>query len=177
MIMKRLFFPFMLFFLLVCEGIALDLLPAVLTSAEIYIIPHWVLIFLILVSLFYDGEETFYAIIYGVCFGLLIDIVYTGVLGVYMFVYPFSLYIVHLLKRILQTNLVMTLFNAMLAIIVTELLLLFIFSIVGIIDISRADFILTRLLPTLLANLLFLIPLYFLFRKPFRKWATEQFDK
>lgn len=175
--MKRLFFPFILFLLLVCEGIALDLLPAALTSAEIYIIPHWVLLFLVLVSLFYDAEETFYAIIYGVCFGLLIDIVYTGVLGVYMFVYPFSLYIVHLLKRFLQTNLLMTLFNAAIGIIVTEVLLLFIFSIVGIADISRAHFIVNRLLPTLLANLLFLVPLYFLLRKPFSKWGNVQFDK
>ncbi|HLR71677.1 MAG TPA: rod shape-determining protein MreD, partial [Pseudogracilibacillus sp.] len=93
--MKRLLFLIILFGLLVLEGVAIDLLPAILTSSETLIVPHWVLIFLIIITLFYDTSETFFSIIYGVIFGFLIDVVYTDVLGVYMFVYPFTLYIVH----------------------------------------------------------------------------------
>lgn len=175
--MKRIIFPFILFFLLVCEGIALDLLPSSLTSSEILIIPHWVLIFLILMAMFYDTNDTFYAIIYGVIFGLLIDVVYTGVLGVYMFAYPFTLYIVHILKRLLQTNLSMTIIITIVSIFITELLLLLIFSIVGVVEISKAHFFVHRLLPTILANILFLIPIYLLSTKKLMKWSSEQLGK
>lgn len=175
--LKRLLFPLILFVLLVSEGLALDLLPSTLTSTEILIIPHWVLVFLTLVTLFYDTNDTFYAIIYGILFGLLIDIVYTGILGVYMFTYPFTLYIVHLLKRFFQTNLIMTLFISMIGIIISELLLLFIFSIVGIVDVAMTQFLMNRLLPTLLANILFLVPLYLLFTKRLIRWSNEQLDQ
>lgn len=175
--MKRLLFPFILFFLLISEGIALDLLPSMLTSTEILIVPHWVLVFLTLVTLFYDRNDTFYAIIYGIAFGILIDVVYTGILGVYMFVYPFTLYVVHLLKRFFQTNMVMTLFIVSIGVAISELLLLFIFSIVGIVDMTVSHFIVNRLLPTLLANILFLVPLYVIATNVLIRWGNEQLEK
>lgn len=174
--MKKLLLPCILFFLLVFEGIALDLLPSKLLSTNILLVPHWVLLFLILITLFYDKEDTFYSIIYGILFGLLVDVVYTGVLGVYMFVYPFTLYIVHLLKSFLQTNLVMTLFISSVAIVVTELLLLFIYNMIGIVDVSTAHFFVHRLIPTLLANLIFLLPLYFIATKGLMRWSSEQLE-
>lgn len=175
--MKRIFFPIILFFLLVTEGTALYLLPASLTSMEIMIVPHWVFVFLVFVSLFYDTNDTYYAIVYGVIFGLLIDIVYTGVLGIYMFVYPVSLYCVHLFKRFFQTNLLMTIFLSSIGIVITELLLFVIFSFIGIVNIYGAHFIVQRLLPTILANILFLIPLYFLLKEVLIKWSKEQLVK
>ncbi|MEI3605831.1 rod shape-determining protein MreD [Pseudogracilibacillus sp. SE30717A] len=175
--MKRLLFPLILFLLLVSEGVALDLLPSFLTSSDTLIVPHWVLMFLILVCLFYDTSETFFAIVYGVCFGLLVDVVYTGVLGVYMFIYPFSLYIVHLLKRFLQTNLSMTIIIAFITISITEFLLFFIFTIVDIVDVTMTTFLLHRLLPTILANIIFLIPIYLLSVKHLHRWSDEHFGK
>lgn len=175
--MKRLIFPVILFLLLVSEGIALDLLPAALTSSDTLIVPHWVLIFLILIGLFYDSDETFFSIIYGIVFGLLIDIVYSGILGVYMFVYPFSLYIAHLLKRLLQTNLHMTILIAIISMIVVEILLLFIYTVVGIVETTPSLFIVHRLLPTLLANVLFIIPLYLLSARTLKNWSQEQSGK
>ena len=165
------------FLLLISEGIALDLLPASLTSSDTLIVPHWVLMFLILIAVLYDTDETFFSIIYGIVFGLLIDIVYTDVLGVYMFVYPFALYIAHLLKRLLQTNIHMTILIATISMIVVEVLLLFIYSVVGIVETTATSFIVKRLLPTLLANILFLIPLYLFSVNILRSWNKEQSEK
>jgi|SRR5690625_3312895 len=173
---KRLLFSVILFLLLVSEGIALDLLPASLTSSEVLIVPHWILMFLILMTLFYDTDETFFSIIYGVVFGLLTDVVYTGVLGAYMFVYPFSLYIAHLLKRFLQTNLFMTIFIAIISMCVAEFLMFLIYSIVDLVDMTMPAFFLSRLLPTVLANILFLIPAYVLAVKYLVKWSHEQLE-
>src|SRR5699024_3030107 len=92
------------FLILVSEGVALELLPTVLTSSATLIVPHWLLVFLVLINLFYDTNETYFSIYLGIVFGLLIDIVYTGILGAYMFTYPFTLYLIHLLKRFVQSN-------------------------------------------------------------------------
>ena len=93
--MKRLYLPLILFLFIVLEGVALDLLPVQLLSAQTLIVPHWVFIILIFIVIFYDKEDTYYSIVYAVIFGLLIDIVYTGILGIYMFSYGFGIYIIH----------------------------------------------------------------------------------
>src|SRR5699024_5369793 len=89
------------------KGVAIYLLHHSLSSEHRLIAVHCVFMFLILISLLYDTEETFFAIIYSICFGLLTDVVYTGVLGVYMFIYPMTLYLLHIAKRLLQTNVYM----------------------------------------------------------------------
>lgn len=175
--MKHFVLPFILFLLLVSEGIALDLLPASLTSSDTLIVPHWVFLFLLLIGLFYDSNDTFYSILYGIIFGLLIDIVYTGVLGIYMFIYPFALYVGYLLKRLLQTNIHMTILIAIVTMTVIEIFLVFVFSVVGMVETTASHFIVRRLLPTLLANILFLIPLYFLSVKTLKSWGKKQADK
>jgi len=50
--MKHFVLPFILFLLLVSEGIALDLLPASLTSSDTLIVPHWVFLFYFLSAYF-----------------------------------------------------------------------------------------------------------------------------
>lgn len=175
--MKHFILQVILFLLLVAEGVALDLLPASLTSSDTLIVPHWVFIFLLLIGLFFDSNDTFYSILYGVIFGLLIDIVYTGVLGIYMFIYPFALYIGHLLKRLLQSNIHMTMLIAIVTMMIIEVFLMFVFSIVGIVETTTSHFIVQRLLPTLLANLLFLIPVYLLSVKTLKAWGEKQAEK
>ena len=175
--MKRLLFPLILFLLVVSEGIAIELLPPSLSSANMLISPHWVFIFLLLILLLYDTDETFFSIIYGVIFGLLIDVVYTGVLGVYMFVYPFTLYLMHLAKRFLQTNIYMTGLITIVSLFIVEVLLFFIYSIVGTVQKSFVQFLLHRFLPTTLANILFFIPLYLLTAKKLNQYRQEQLEK
>ncbi len=174
--MKRLFFPIILFMILVFEGVAIELLPASLSSSGLLITPHWVFIFLLLITLLYDRADTYFAIYFGIAFGLLIDIVYTNLLGVYMFVYPFTLYIVHLLKRFLQTNLYMVIAIAVLSLFILEILLLVIYSIVGIAEVPQGFFITRRFIPTVLANVLFLIPVYYLFAHRLIRWGKEQLE-
>src|SRR5690625_894519 len=104
--MQKTFIPIILFVLLVLEGVAIDFIPHSIIPEYLMIVPHWTLIFLILVAQFYDKEDTFFAIVYAIVFGLLVDIIYTDLLGVYMFVYPLSIYIITLLKRLFQSNLI-----------------------------------------------------------------------
>lgn len=166
-----------LFILLVLQGIAIDLLPSSLTTSDVLIVPHWLLLFLTLIAIKYDRNETFYAIIYAIIFGLLIDIVYTGTLGIYMFVYPVAVYTAHILKRMFQTNIVVSSLIAMISIAVAEVLIYYIYKILGMIDATMSYFLLYRLLPTSFANLLFFLVIYGIFSQLLVRWSNEQLEK
>ncbi|WP_099158654.1 rod shape-determining protein MreD [Virgibacillus ndiopensis] len=172
--MKRLYLPLILFLFVILEGVSLELLPPKLVMSDLLIIPHWVLIFLVFVSIFYDKEQTYYSVLYGVIFGLLLDIVYTGVLGVYMFTYAIVIYIIHGLKKLLHANIHVTLLLGLIAITVADLLIYLIFFVIGLTEMSGEEYLFYRIIPTVLANLLFLLVLYPFLRKRLVKWSDEQ---
>lgn len=172
--MKQLFIPLFLFLFLVLEGVALELLPMSLIKGELVIVPHWVLVILVFVGIFYDREDTYFSVLYGLVFGLLIDIVYTGVLGVYMFTYALSIYIIHGLTKMLHANFSATLLLGTMALILTEIFINVIFSVVGISEMEWSSYLLFRLLPTVLANVLLLLALYPLIKKKFVGWKKER---
>lgn len=172
--MKRLYLPLILFLLLVLEGVALELLPTVFFMSKSFIIPHWIFIFLLLITVFYDKENTYYSIIYALFFGLLIDVVYTGVLGVYMFSYAAIIYLIHILRRTLHTNFYITMILAIVGIALVDSSINIIYTILGFADMFWKDYLLYRLLPTVLANFLFLLILYPLIQQRLIKWGNEQ---
>lgn len=158
--MKQLLIPFILFLLLILEGVALELLPASLVTGDIVIVPHWILAFLVMTTVFYDRENTYISVLYGLIFGLLIDVVYTGVLGVYMFTYAVVIYIVHGLSKVLHSNMFGVMVLGMTGLILAEASINVIFSFVGFSEMEWSTYLLYRMLPTVLANLLFLLILY-----------------
>lgn len=175
--MKRLYLPLILFLLMVLEGVALELLPAKLVITNSIIIPHWVLIFLVCIAIFYDEESTYFSVFYAVIFGLLIDVVYTGVLGVYMFSYAVSTYIIYGLKKMLYANIYGTLLLGFIGIVLADIAINLIYSVVGITDMLWSNYFIYRLLPTVLANLSFLIVLYPIFTRRLVKWRREQLNR
>lgn len=171
--MKRLYLPLILLLFVVLEGVALDLLPIQLINTQTLIVPHWVLIILIFIVIFYDHEETYYSIVYGIIFGLLIDIVYTGILGIYMFSYGFGVYIIHELKKLIHTNFYTITIIGMLGIILADVLIHTMYSVIGFTDTLWKDYLVFRLVPTVLANLIILIVLYPFFKKRLVSWSSE----
>src|SRR5699024_7759391 len=125
--MKPLFFFIPLFIILVIEGIAIDFLPQFLAKANLLATPHWIFMFLLLMTFKFDTNDTYYAVIYGAVFGMLVDIVYSDVLGIYLFIYPFVIYLVHISKRFLQTNFYMLLIIASVSLLIVEILLFFVY--------------------------------------------------
>lgn len=174
--MKKLYLFLILFFLLVFEGIALELLPSKLAVGDLLIIPHWIFIFLFLMSVYYEKESIFYSIIFAITFGLLIDIVYTGILGVYMFVYPVALYLLNSLKKLLHENFLVILVLSGIGIIVTDGMIHIVYTVIGITNMEWLNYLIYRLLPTVLANLIFLIVLYPIMKSRLIKWQKEQVD-
>lgn len=172
--MKRVLIPLILFLLVVLEGVLFDLVPPFVHSGAVWIISHIVLGFLILTALYYDKENTYYSVLYAVIFGLLIDIVYTEVLGVYMFTYGLCVYVIHGTKKLLHEDFNVMLLLGTVGFIMADVSIYVIYTIVGIADISFGTYILNRLPATVASNLIVMIVLYFLFRGRLEKWGSEQ---
>src|SRR5690625_354006 len=174
--MKRLYLPLILLLFVVLEGVALDLLPIQLLNTKTLIVPHWVLIILIFIVIFYDLEDTYYSILYGIIFGLLIDIVYTGILGIYMFSYGFGIYLIHELKKFVHTNFYMVTIIGIIGLILADIFIHTMYSMIGYADVLWSEYILFRLVPTILANLIILIVLYPFLKKWLTNWSSELSD-
>ncbi|WP_026906332.1 rod shape-determining protein MreD [Paucisalibacillus globulus] len=172
--MRHIFLPLILLLLVALEGVALDILPSSLIDGDMMITPHWVLMFLVLIAIFYDRNNSYHSIIYAAIFGLLIDISYTGILGVYMFTYTVVIYIIRELRNILHSNIYSTLLFGIISIMIAELIINLIYYVVGIIDLIWMDYLMERLLPSILANFIFLLILYPLFAKRLEKWKNSK---
>lgn len=172
--MKRLYLPLILFLILNLEGVALELLPNFLVNTSSLIVPHWVFVFLLFMAIFFDDEDTYYSIIYAIIFGLLIDVVYTGVLGVYMFSYAIVIYIIHELKRLFHANLFVTMILGLLGIALADISIYIIYSVIGMTNMLWGDYLVYRLLPTVLANIIFLIIFYPISKNKLMHWRKDR---
>lgn len=175
--MKRLYLPLILFIFVILEGVAIELLPSSFVMNDLLIIPHWVFIFLLYMAIFYDNDRTYFSVLYGAIFGMLIDVVYTGVLGVYMFTYAFVIYIMHGIRKFLHGNIYVAILLGIFGILLTDFTIYLIFSVVGLTNMILEDYLLYRLLPTIVANLLFMLLLYPVTKNRLLKWQDEQNSK
>lgn len=171
--MKRIFVLLFLFLFLILEGVAIKFLPSNIVLSDQMFVPHWILIILILVEMFFDRGSSYNALIYAFIFGLLIDVVYTGILGVYMFSYGIVIYMVHVSKKLLHGNFLVTFLFSILGLVLGDLLITFIYDLVGVIKVSWEHYWLNRLLPTVLLNIVFFIIMYLFLVKRLMKWGSE----
>ncbi|WP_053219029.1 rod shape-determining protein MreD [Virgibacillus senegalensis] len=174
--MARFYLPLFLLFLLVLEGVAVDFLPNSLVTGRWMIAAHWVLLYSVLISIFYDLENTYVSVLYAIVFGLMIDIVYTSVLGVYMFIYPLVVYAIHGLKKLLHTNFLVAMVLSALAVALADTGVYIVYSFIGLTELPWKEFFFIRLVPTLFANMLFLIIIYPLTKSKLIKWSAERFS-
>ncbi|WP_162297855.1 rod shape-determining protein MreD [Halalkalibacillus sediminis] len=172
--MKIYIIPGILFGLLVLESIATGLLPAPLLQLEVQYIPHWVLIFSILVLLFFDSPLSYHGIINGMIFALIIDLVYTDLLGVYFLAYAVTLYIIHLLKKLLHQNFYVAMLSVTLGLVIAECLIFGAYLLIGHINLDFNTYVESRLIPTVLINLLFFLIVYPLSVKWLSSWQKEK---
>src|SRR5699024_190326 len=173
----KLYLPLILLIIVIFEGVAINLLPTALILTDYLIIAHWVLVFLVYIAIYYDTESTYYSVLYAILFGLLIDILYTGILGVYMFSYATVIYVIHGLQKLLQRNFFVLLLLGFTAIVSADFLIYAMYYVVGITEMAGQDYLMQRLVPTILANFLFLLILFPIIKKSITRWGDEQLSK
>lgn len=171
--MIRFYIPLILFSFMVFEGVSQRFLPTRLVHADFILIPHWVFIFLICVVIFFEREEEYASIYYAVIFGLMIDIVYTDILGVYMFTYAITIYMIKGISRLLQANLLSAIIFSIVGIVMMEVIIQLIYIVIGMIQIQWKEYVILRLIPTVIANIVFLIMIYPFVAKWLSNWKVK----
>lgn len=175
--MSRLYIPLILFLLVILEGVALDLLPTKLVMNNLTFIPHWVLIFLFFIAIFYDKKNTYYSVLYAVLFGLLIDIVYTEIMGVYMFSYAIVTYLIAELKNFVHGNLIVTILLGIIGLMLADILIYLVYYTIGIANMNWLSYFTNRLGSTVIANTIFLIISYPLISRRLAVWKEDRLTR
>ncbi|MBM7572030.1 rod shape-determining protein MreD [Aquibacillus albus] len=174
--MHRFYLPFFLLLTIVIEGVAYDFLPRSLVAGNWMIIPHWLFVFLIMITIFFDFEDTYYSVLYAIIFGLIVDIVYTNVIGVYMFIYAIVIYFIHGIRKVLHTNVFVALLSCIIGVGLADLGIYIIYYFIGINDVLWNNYIIYRLAPTVIANVLFFLVIYPFIKRKLIRWSSQQFD-
>ncbi|MBU5593597.1 rod shape-determining protein MreD [Amphibacillus sp. MSJ-3] len=174
--MSRVYLPLILTLLIVLQGAAVQLVPTSISEAGWIVVIHSVLLFLILLKLFYDLENTYYVLIFAILSGLIIDIIYTDIIGVYMFSYSILVFFVHGMRKVLHANFYVATMLTFVSIGVVDFLLYLIYQFIGVVRMDLTVYLSHRLMPTLIVNMILFFLFYLLLKKRLVKWSNERFD-
>ena len=116
------------------------------------LVPRFVIVYLIFVAVYYDHKR---ALIYGIILGLLYDMYHIDIIGLYAFLYPLICYIAILIIRQVHRHIVTVMFLSLFLIMILELLSYFFASLISLTTIGLDEFITGRLVPTIIANSIF----------------------
>ncbi|MDX8046567.1 rod shape-determining protein MreD [Gracilibacillus sp. S3-1-1] len=177
--MKRMI-PFLIaficFLLVIIEGVVANTrLPFI--NDEWVIVSHFLFMFLIYVTMFFEKDTTYYAIILSVVFSLIIDVVYTDILGVYLFIYTVILYAIRGLMKVLQANFLIAFIMTAFGVIATDIFSFFLYNIIQVHEDSWSMYLYERLIPTTIWNVIIGLVLYLIFAKRLAKWSYIKFER
>lgn len=127
----------------------------------IYLVPRFVILYLIFISIYYSRKR---ACLYGLLFGLLYDVFYIDIIGLYSFLYPLVCFVAGSSVKFIHQHLSVTTILSLVLVALMEFVLYYFFYFINFTTIPFIDFLSNRLLPTTVANLLFLIMLGWAFK-------------
>ncbi|WP_026690503.1 rod shape-determining protein MreD [Alteribacter aurantiacus] len=160
MIRYSIFLVLFLFFVL--EGTVYQIFAPDLHGFSYTLIPRWVLLVIVFVGIL-QGRGA--AMLYAIGFGILYDVIYSPLLGVYTFGMAVMVYLVSFSIPFFQKNLGMTIFMALLAVVGLEYFVYGMYSLMGLASQPHNMFFYMRLLPTFVFNGLILVATGFFIRK------------
>ncbi|MGG1400389.1 rod shape-determining protein MreD [Bacillus salipaludis] len=172
--MKKFLLPLLFLFLFLLESLFVQLVPADLFGPRKMWVPHFLFSAVVFLTI-YGGRK--YGIIYGAVFGLLFDIVYTEILGINLFLYPFVAYIVAKIMHVLQNNIIVAFIVSLFGIGLLEIGVYEMDSLIHVTQLSFMSFVEMRMYPTLLFNAIFLLLAGYPFKKYFEKYSQVLRDE
>ncbi|AYC29745.1 rod shape-determining protein MreD [Paenisporosarcina cavernae] len=125
------------------------------------LIPRFAIMYLIFISIYYNTRR---AMIYALFFGLLYDMFFIDIIGLYAFLYPLMCLVAAFIVRYVHQHLFVTTILTLVLVAGLEFLLYQFYSLIGQTDVSMHVFLRTRLMPTMIANSLFLFLLGWAFK-------------
>ncbi|MDR7237395.1 rod shape-determining protein MreD [Neobacillus drentensis] len=172
--MRKFILPLLFLFLFILESLFVEFLPAKIFGFERIFVPHFLFTSLLFLTIFVGKKQ---GIIYAAIFGLLFDIVYVEIIGIYFFLYPFISYLIYKLLQVFQANLITAFLASLLGISLLEVGVYEMNFLIHVTDLDFMGFINLRFYPTLLLNaaitLIAAYPLKWLFEKHLEAMRAE----
>ncbi|MGI2326472.1 rod shape-determining protein MreD [Planococcus sp. YIM B11945] len=159
--MIRLLIPLISIALFFMEPIFGLFSPLQLDGGYYYIVPRFLIMFLIFVAVYYDMKHAVY---YGLFFGLLYDVFFIDIIGLYSFLYPAICLIAGYIVKSIHRHLLVTTVLTLVLTALFEFVLYQFFRFISLVSMPLDEFLSTRLLPTMIANSLFLLLLGWVFK-------------
>jgi len=174
--MSRIYIPLILILLIILQGATANFIPNSALEAGLIIVIHAVFLFLVMIKLYYDLETTYYALLGAVFSGLIIDIIYTDIIGVYMFSYALMIYFVHGMRKWLQSNFYVASLLTLISVSLVDFLLYLLYYFIDVTQMEISEYFKFRMFPTLAINMVLFFIFYLIFKKVLIRWSNDRFE-
>lgn len=124
-------------------------------------VPRFLILFFIFVAIYYNRKKAY---IYAAFFGLLYDIVFIDIIGLYTFLYPAVCFVAAWCVKYIHQHILISTILAVLLVMIMEVFVYQFYVILGVAAMPFGDFVVYRLLPTVGANFLYLLLLSWAFK-------------
>lgn len=172
--MRKFLLPLFLLFLFIVESLFVQFLPGQAFHSERIFVPHFLIVAIFFLTIY--GSEK-HGILYGMAFGLLFDVVYTEIIGIYLFLFPFVAYVITKLMKIFQNNIFLGSLMTLFGIALVELGSYEMNMLIHITNMDFMTFLNLRLFPTLLLNAAFIILVSYPLKRYFERFAQKLRDE
>lgn len=163
--------PALFLFLLVIEGTIVALLPASVLQSGNTFVPYFLLVTLLFMAAYYDPKTALY---YAAVFGLLYDVIYIEVIGVYLFAFVVIVYFFSLLMKLFYDYLPIVIILAVIAVVIIEYYGYGFIMLTQGTNVTHHMFFYHRLIPTVLLNLGVLVIFGYFMKRYFTKLKSEK---
>ncbi|RIP34140.1 rod shape-determining protein MreD [Staphylococcus gallinarum] len=142
------------------------IIPMQIGQKDIIFVPHLTLMYLLILCVYRSFNV---AMILGAVLGLITDIYFGSFYGLYLFGYILLVLLMDFFFRSFYRDKLMQFLATWVSVLVLEIYVAIIYAILGLIHFNLVDFILFRILPTLVLNFLLLLIVFPLITKFLRK--------
>ncbi len=147
---------------LVCENVFSKWTDTNLQSGSGIFVLHLLIIFLVFLTIYGDEKISFF---YSIVFGLIVDIVNSGVIGIYVMILPIAIWFCGKIKYRFENKTLLVTILALSTVMVIEMLVYSVYTLIGKTEMNMVPFLGYRLLPTILLNALVLLIMWLPLRK------------
>ncbi|HET7578810.1 MAG TPA: rod shape-determining protein MreD [Bacillales bacterium] len=169
--MIRVWLPLLTFFFFVFDGTVMQVFSSHWFGASYQLIPRFAFAMILFIAFFLNRST---ALIYGLIFGLLSDIVYTDLIGVYFFSMAFSAYLMASFASLFRPRLIAVFLLGLMGMVLLEFQAYALYSIIGYTELPMKPFLYNRLFPSLVLNGVFIILMYYPVNKVFAAIETAR---
>ncbi len=135
--------------------------PIELNGDFYVLVPRFLIMYLIFIAIYYDRKR---AMLYGLIFGLLYDVFFIDIIGLYSFIFPLMCLVASFIVKFIHHHLIVATILTLLLVAAVEIILFLFYTFIGIKSMTFTDFYQFNLIPTMIANGVFILMFGWLFK-------------